>query len=70
MHDQCSDSVDITRTIAYTVLYFVYEFYLVFYYMIWSLLFITTCLSRIPPAVESNFKTNLILLNWTVTVTS
>jgi len=23
MHDRCSDSVDITRTIAYTVLYFV-----------------------------------------------
>jgi len=24
MHDRCSDSVDITRIIAYTVLYFVY----------------------------------------------
>jgi len=34
MHDRCSDSVDITRIIAYTVLYFVHMFYLVFYYMI------------------------------------
>jgi len=63
MHDRCSDSVDITHKllIQYYILYKCFtSCFITRFAHCHSLLHFWSC---IPHVVESNFKSNLILLN-------